>query len=196
MCPQSLPSPQQWDIPRQLRLLAPKGKALPCHPETPVQDQQPTEGHDVNLQQSVTSQSYVPLKPVSCSHGFTSASSPHPDHTFSNLERTQHSVVAPYTNFNSNRVPPTWANDGSPELARGNLVSGVDETLGLSTQNLLYGNLQLQETIQSRHGGGSEDHWLPMHHALEDAVWAAMAQPTIAVYQSQSFIRFLIQFDC
>ena len=50
-------------------------------------------------------------------------------------------------------------------------VSGVDTHKSVDTldQHLLYGNLQLEETIQNQQ---DQDHWL---HALGDVVWAPMA---------------------
>jgi len=59
----------------------------------------------------------------------------------------------------------------------GDLISGVDEIVNLSTQHLLYGNLKLQATTQNRHGG---DYCIPTLDA-----WATMVQPIIGVHQSQ-----------
>lgn len=153
--------------------------------------QQAIEGaesvNDVNLQQSATSPLYFPLKPVSSGYGFTSFSPFQPDHTFSNLERTHHAAVAPSTNIYSNRGPSTPTYAGFPEIAAGDLVSRVDTygSVGPSTQQLSYGNVNHQETINNRHGEDSEAYWIPMHHAPGDVVWTAKAQPAIGVHQSQ-----------
>ena len=187
-------------LPSQLRLLAPKSEALPSHPETPVQyrlqsdiqNQQTTstggeDGNDINLQQSATPQSCVPLKSVSSSHGFTPSSTLQPnDFTFPTPEQTQHPVVALRTNIYSNRGPSTSVYAGFPELAAGDVASGVDDNVGPSTQHPLYCNLQLQETIQHQQG---HDYWMPTPHAPEDVLWIAMGQPTVGVHQSQYFIR-------
>jgi len=171
----------------QLRLLAPKGEIpVQYRLHNNIQDQQPTEGpdlaNDVNLQQPATSQPCVPLTAVSSGHDFTSSSTRQPNSTFSIFERTQHPVVAPWTNIYSNASPSTSAYGGFPELAHGNEVPGVDahENIGLLTQHLLYGDVQLQETFQNRQ---RQDYWIPTLHALEDAVWANMAQPTIGAHQ-------------
>ena len=164
-----------------LRLLAPKGKELPCDLETPVQHmlqlgpnymrvQQPTQGpdpaaaNDVSLQQSATSQSWVP---VSTSPGFTSPSLLQPGHAFSSHGQ---SAVATYMGIYSNRGSPKAAYGDSSKLARGNEASGVNihENIGIWTQYLPY------------HQG--QDSWIPALHATEDAVWTAMgSQLSVAI---------------
>jgi len=188
----SHPSPYKRHIPRQLRLLAPKGNALPSHPETTVQyrlqDQQPTEGsdqaNDVNM---ATSQSCAP---VSSGHEFTSPPLLWPGHTFPSLERTQDSAVPPYPNTYSNAIPLTTAGSGFPELSPRDLFPEVVtlEGHGLLTQHLPDGNLQLQEAFQNQH----EHYSVPiLDSPEEDAVWATMVQPTMGVNQGQCSIRFL-----
>jgi len=155
---------------RQLRLLAPK---LPGHLVSPVQqrlqlehniwDERDTEGHmaataNAKLQLLASSQSYIPSVPSR--HGFT-LSPLHP--------------------------PLTSADNCLPELVGENLLSGTpvvtSESHDFSTQHLPYGNLQFQETLQNRQ---VQDYWIPMLHAPEDAVWAAMAQPTIGTHPGPS----------
>ena len=181
-----------------LRLLAPKGSALPCHPErlvqrrrqlghSNIQDQQPTgcpdPANDVNLQQSETSPSCIRLEPVSYSHGFTLSPFLQPGRAFLGLERKHYS---PCPETYSNSMLLTSAGDGFPEE---NPFSGVitGESHGLSTHNLTYDNLQVQEAIQSQHG---EDHFIPMLDAPKDPVWAAMEQSIIDVHQGQCSISF------
>jgi len=180
-----------------LRLLAPKGQALPCHPERPVLHKQQLghnntqvrqhteEANGVNLQQSATSHSGIPLKPVSSGHNFTPSYLLQPGRTFSSLERKKYSAAAPCANIYSNGMPLTPAGDGFPE----NLLVGVvtRENPGLSTY-LPYGHLQPQGTIQNQHSG---DYCIPIPDAPEDLVWAAMEQPTIDVHQGQHSILFL-----
>jgi len=188
-------SPHKGQIPRQLRPLAPKGNALPSHPETTVQyrlpDQQPTEGsdqaNDVNLASSQSS------APVYSGHAFTLSPLLWPDRTFSSLQRNQDSSVAPYPSTYSNWTPLTTAGGAFPELSPRDLFPGVVtlESHGLSTHYLPDGNLQLQETtIQNQHG---EHYLMPMLNS-GDAAWATMVQPTIGVqYQGQCSICFLTQ---
>ena len=187
------PSLHNQHIPPQLRRLAPKGRAYPVqHKLQPshdnIQDQQPAEHldpvYDVHLRNSAASQSGVP---VSFDHDFTS-SPLHPDHTVSSLEPIQDLAIAPCPNIYSNTMPFAWADDGAPELAPGNLFSGVvtTESHGL-LPHLLYGNLQFRMTSQNRQG---QDYCIPTHHTPEDAGWTAMAQPTIGLHQGQCSIRF------
>ena len=177
---------------QQLRLLAPKDKELP---ETPVQQhQQATEGadsvSDVNIQQPAASQSHAYFVPASSGHGFTSSSLLQCDHhhTLSSLERKQDSAVAPSTRIYFDRGPSSTSYGGSPALECENLVwgGGANGSVGPSTQQLSYGNLQLQGTIDYQHSGG---YWMPpMIHAPENAVWTAKAQPTIGVHRGQCSI--------
>jgi len=187
--------PSQYNLP-QLRPLAPK---LPGHPVSPVQhrpqlehqnirNEQDTEAltthkADFGLQHPATSQPYIPSVPSS--HDFTLPSLLSPNTTFTNLERKQPVVVNPCTNIYSDRFLLTSAYGGFQGLAQGNLASGVDThgSVDLSTQHLLYGDLQLQETTQNPQG---QNFWMPTLHAPEDSVWVAMAQPTIGVDQGQS----------
>jgi len=187
---------------RQLCRIAPKGRT---YSETQLQHRllnnvpykQPTEGSDtvnnVALQPSGTSQSCVPLIPTSSGRDFTTSSLFWPDHTFSSLERIQASAkaTAPCPNIYSNRMPLTWADGGfpelvsaAPELAPRNLFSGVTsatlESHGPSTHHLPQSNLQLQGTIQNQQRQG---YCAPTLRPPEDAVWTAMAQPTIGVHQ-------------
>jgi len=168
----------------QVRLLAPKGKGLP---ETPVHHRQTLGHYNIHDQQPIKG---ADPATQSSGHDFTPSPLLQPGHTF---EQAQHSAVAPSTSIYSNRGPSNSAYAGFPELATGNLVSGLDthESVGFSTQNLLYGSLQLQETIQSRHED-REDYWMPtttLGHAPEYAVWAGIAQPTIGFHQGQFSIH-------
>jgi len=173
------------------RPLAPKGKVSS---EPPVQhtglnntqDQQPTEGpdpaNDVKFQPRATSQSHIPLESGSSNHGFTSSSALWSDRTFSSLERKLDSAVAPYSNIYSNKMPSTPADDGFPEPASRNPFSGVaaGESHGFSTHHLQYDNLQVQQSIQNRHG---EQYLTPTLNTPEDAVWIGITQPTMDVYE-------------
>jgi len=189
------PSPHKRNITPQLRLLAPKGNALPSHPETTVKYRlhnniKSTEGsdhaNDVNLQQSATSQTSTP---ASSSHNFTLSPLLWPGRTFSSLEQEQDSAVAPYPNTYAN-WPLASVGRRFPELSLRDQFPRVDilQSHGLSTHHLPDGNLQLQETTQNHHG---EPYLIPMLDSPEDAAWATMVQPTIGVHQSQCSIRFL-----
>ena len=184
---------QNPHVPPQLRLLAPKGGALPSHPETPVQHrlhnniqlQQPTEGvdpaTDVNIQQSATSYACAPV------HDLMPFALLWPSHSFASLEQNQDSAVAPCPNTYSIWIPS--AGGSFPELSPRNLFSGLvtNESHDPSTHQLPDSNLQLQGSIQNQYG---EDHLIPMLDSPEGAVWGTMVQPTIGVHESQCFICF------
>jgi len=181
-----------------LRPLASKGKASPSHLGTPalhlehnnIRGEQDTAAPaareaDVKLQNPATSQPLnININPLSSDHGFTPSPLLPPHPMASSLKQQQYAAVAPSKNIYFNRVPLASDDDGFPEFAPGTLLSGVvtHETDGLSTP---YGNLQLQETIQNPQG---QDYWVPALNALADAVWTAIAQPTIGVYQGQHYI--------
>jgi len=172
---------------QQLRPLAPKGKALPSHPEAPVLQSEHNSIWSEQDTEAPATQSYIPLKPVSSDHDFTPSPLLPPNFTVASLERNQY--VTPNTNiYFNNRLPLTLDDDGFPEFAPGNLFSDVvtHDSHGLSTHNVPYSNLQLQETIQNRQ---DQDFWMPGLHVAEGAVWTDMAQPTICAYKGQSSIH-------
>lgn len=170
----SYSSPQRRHVPQQLRPLAPKGKAF-CHPvqhrrrlgHSNIREQQPADPtNEVNLQQS--------------------------DHAFSSVEREQYSAVARCPNIYPNKMPPTPASDGIPGPAPDkNLFTGVvtHESHSLSTYHLPYGNLQPQETIQSRHGEGYCIQMLNTPMDPVDPVWTEIVQSAFGI-QGQYSIRF------
>jgi len=140
----------------QLRSLAPKRKASPCHSVSPVQhrlqleynnvcNEQDTEEPTAATPNLATSQLYIPLKSVSSSH-----------------------------------------NSASPSLlhARGNLLRGARvatrESRSHSTQHPQYSSSKCQETAQNRQ---SQDYWVPTYDTSE--VWTAMVQPTLGIHQSR-----------
>jgi len=171
----------------QLRRLAPKA--------SPVQRRLQLEHHNIWDEQDTeappTATTDIPSVPNS-GHVLTSPPPLSPDSTVSSLERKQYAVVAPCTNAYSNRAPLSSANDSLPELACGNLLSGVvtRESRDPPTRYSPYGDLQLQEAIQNRQG---QDYWIPMLGTPE--VWTAMVLPTIGVHQSPCSIRILTQYD-
>jgi len=187
----------------QLRLLAPK--ALLSHSVSPVQHRPQLEHHSIRDEQDTkapsgptanvklqhrAAQPYIPLKSVSPAHDSTSPPLLSHDSTVLSPKQAQHSVVAPSTSTYSNRVPLSLADNDSPQLVCGNLLSGVvtRETLGLPTQHAPYSNLQLQETIQNRQG---QDYWIPTLNRDTPEVLQAMMQPTIGVHQSLCSICIL-----
>jgi len=169
---------------RQLRLLAPKGKAPPVSPaqqrlqlEHNIRDEQDAVAN-VKIHYPATSQAYLPVCSI---HNFALSPLLSPNSTASSLEQKQYAMFPPCTNIYSNKAS---AYGGFPELVSGNLVPGVDtrESVGPSTH---YGNLELQETIQNPQGQG---YWIPTLNTPE--VWTVMGQPTIGAHQSQCSIHF------
>jgi len=187
------PSPYKRQILPQLRPLAPK---LPGHLDTQMQtfglqlehnntrDEPDAEAPtattaNVEIQHSATLQSDIPSR--SSGHDFTSPSllSPHP--TASGLKEKQYAVVA---NIYSSGVPLPSADDGYSALAYESLPPGAkvvtSESRGLSTQHPPNDNLELQQTIQNRHG---QDYSVLTRDIPE--VWPAMVQPATSVHQGQ-----------
>jgi len=189
----------------QLRSLAPKSS---CHTVSPVQhrlqlehhnipDEQDTEAQqdteapaamatttNIKPQHPAISQPYCPIEST-CSYDVTLSSLLPINSMALSCERNQCVELAPCTNICSNRLPLTSEVGSFPELICGNQVSGVD-TREIITQHILYRDLQLQETIQNRHG---QDCWIPTLNAPEDGVWTVMEQPTIEVHQGQYSIH-------
>ena len=166
-------------------LLAPKGKASPSHPETPVlqlennntRDEQDTvPSTHVNLQRLAFSQSHIPV--VSSGYDFTLPPLFPPDSVVPGPERKQYATI--YPNIYTNGASLALANDSLPGFTPRNLLSGAQamnsKSLDSSTQHPPYDNLQLQETIPNWQ---SQDYWIPPLNTPE--VWPA----PIGVHQRQ-----------
>ncbi|KAF8427033.1 hypothetical protein EV426DRAFT_429857 [Tirmania nivea] len=144
---------------KRQRLLAPK--TSPCYPvqyslqlaHNSIQVEQDTEAPPTTLQ------SCIQLSSVSSGYEFTSPPLLPPGSTVLSLGQKQYAVVAPESVVDTHR------------------------SVALSTQEIPFGNLQLQETMKKRHGEDGEDPWRPAFHAPEDAVWTAMSQLTTGVHQ-------------
>jgi len=181
-----LPTRKQHILP-QLRLLAPKPKTLPVQHKLELDNNNNRERQDTDREattanvkvQHLTLQSSAPGPSVSPSYDTTPSQLLSPDSTVSCLEEKQYAVVVSSTDIYSNRVPLISVDDCFPEFTLGNKLSGV-VTHGVSTHNLPYSNLQLQETIQNQY-------CIPIPDTAE--VWTSMAQPTIDVYQGQCSIN-------
>jgi len=189
--------PSQYILPR----LPPLVSKSRCHLVSPVQhrvqlvhqnirsedtEAPTTQTANVELQHQRL-RNHISIPAVPSSHDFTSPSLrlqlPHSTVSSPKQKQSRSVVVDPCTNMYSDRVQ-AYGSFGFPGFSRGNLVSGMDtrESATLSTEHLLYSDLQLQETIQNQQ---SQNYWIPILHAPEDVVWAAMAQPTLGVHQGK-----------